>query len=386
MANNFGTLIPTIYEALDQVSRELVGFIPAVNRDTSADRAAIGETVTFFVPPTMSAVDIAPSSSLPAGADQAIGTDTLQISKARAVQFRYTGEELKGLENGPGKNPVFKGQLVQAMRVIVNEIEGALGGLLNFASRAYAVSSGNVFDSTDQIASIAQVRRILSDNGAPIAGGDTHLVLDTNFAAKLRSLSVLFKANEAGDADMLRNGALGRLYNIDVHESAGVSPVTEYSGTPSGLVVSGATAKGATSLVLKTGTGSFKKGDVVTIGADTTQRYVVSADGTSTSLSINEPGLVAGVSDGAAVAKVGSITSYTPLAAFTRNALTLVTRAPALPSNGDAGEHMVITDPLSGLSFDLGRYAQYRQELWEVSIAYGVKCTKREHLALIMGT
>jgi hypothetical protein len=388
MANVFTNLIPSIYAALDKVSRELVGFIPAVNKATSPERAQVGETVTFFVPPVMAAGDIAPAQYGPNPSDVTIGNDSLTISKARAVQFYYVGEEEKGLDNGAGLAPIFEGQITQALRTLVNEIEAALAANLNYASRAYAVGSGHTFDSTDQIASLAQVRKILSDNGAPVAGGDLHVVLDTGFAAALRSLSVLYKANEAGGTDMLRNGALGRIHGMDIHESGGLALITEYAGTPSGLVIDGTgnITKGSTSLKLKTGTGSFKKGDVVTIGADTTQRYVVQADGTTTTLVINEPGLVANVADTNAVAKVGSITSYMPLAAFSRNALTLVTRVPALPKDGDAGEHHIITDPLSGLSFDVARYPQYRREAWEVSIAYGTKCTKREHLALIMGT
>lgn len=386
MANAFTNLIPTVYAALDKVSRELVGFIPAVNRDSTAERAAVGQTITFHVPPVLSAVDIAPGQNGPNPADLTVGSDTMTISKSKAVQFFYTGEEVHGLATGPGKAPIFQGQMTQAFRTLVNELEGDLSGLASFASRAYAVGSGVVFDNTDQIGSIAQVRRILADNGAPVAGGDLHLVLDTNFAAKLRSLSVLYKANESGSDQMLREGALGRVHGMSIHESGGILPVAMYGATPSGLVVNGATAKGATDIALKTGTGAFKKGDIVTIGDDLSHRYVVSEDGTPTALKINEPGLVASVANGAAVAKVGALTGYTPLAAFSRNALTLVSRPPALPESGDMGEHHIVTDPLSGLSFDVARYPQYRREVWEVSLAWGVKATKREHLALIMGT
>jgi hypothetical protein len=71
---------------------------------------------------------------------------------------------------------------------------------------------------------------------------------------------------------------------------------------------------------------------------------------------------------------------------FSRSAIVLAQRLPALPANGDlASDRTSIVDPRSGLSFEVALYPQYRQMQWEISCAWGVKVIKPEHVAILLG-
>ena len=72
--------------------------------------------------------------------------------------------------------------------------------------------------------------------------------------------------------------------------------------------------------------------------------------------------------------------------AFDRDAIQLVTRAPALPKEGDiAMDRTTITDPTSGLSFEVAIYPGYRKIRYELALAWGQKVIKPEHTALLLG-
>ena len=168
MANTLTNLIPDLYQALDVVSRELVGFIPAVSSDTTVERAAVGQTVRSFVAPVSTASDITPAVTPPDDGDQTIGNVPILITKARRVPLRWNGEQTLGVNNGgPGASAIRINQLAQAMRTLTNEIESDLAGLHIATSRAYGTATTNPFAST--LADTAQVRKILSDNGAPLS-------------------------------------------------------------------------------------------------------------------------------------------------------------------------------------------------------------------------
>src|SRR5690606_22703860 len=83
---------------------------------------------------------------------------------------------------------------------------------------------------------------------------------------------------------------------------------------------------------------------------------------------------------------VGVGNSYAANMAFERNAIHLLTRLPKMPEGGDAAlDEYVVTDPISGISFQVLEYGGYRQKVFDVAVAWGVKVVKPEFLTLLLG-
>lgn len=384
MANTLTGLIPTLYNALDVVSRELVGFIPAVSSDMTFERAALGQTVTSPVTNGATASDIVPAVTPPNDGDQQIGQVSMTINKARRVPIRWNGEEKLGLDNnGASFNVILRDQMAQGMRTLVNEVEADLAAVAVNASRAYGTAGTTPFATN--LADSAQLRRILSDNGAPL--GDLQMVIDTSAGANMRTLTQLSKANEANDDSLLRRGVLLDVHGFAIRESAQVkTPVI--GSAASATTNTAGYAVGATAIVLASaGTGGVVAGDIITFAGDS-NKYVVAAGDTDVSnggtITLAAPGLRKAIP--AAATALTVVSASTRSAAFARSAIALATRAPALPPQGDSAiDRMLITDQVSGLTFEVAMYAQYRQMQYEVSLAWGTKAVKSEHIASLLG-
>jgi hypothetical protein len=369
--------------ALDTISRELVGFIPAVLRSSEAERAAKDETVTWPVVPAKTAGPITPAVTGPTGVDANIGAPTLTISKFRSVVFYLTGEELKGLRNGGTDQMIIQDSFAQSMRTLVNEIEVDLAIVAKEgASRAFGTAGTPPFATAGEFSDFANIAKILGDNGCPTS--DLHLILNSAAVLNLRGKqSNLFKVNEAGSSDFLRRGTLGEIMGFNLGQSAGLTLHTKGTGT--GYLFDGAHAIGVSTIVLKTGANTVVAGDIITQVDDANNKYVVNtgiaAPGTIT---IGKPGLVGVDGDTGDAVTIGN--NYIPNMAFDRNAIFLATRVPAVPEGGDsADDAFIVQDPISGLAFEVRMYRQYRQIAYEVGIAWGYKALKSEHIAILLG-
>ncbi len=389
MSNTLTSLTPDLYEALDVVSRELVGLIPAVSRDSSIERAALNQTVRSFVTNAASTSNINPGQLPPDDGNQTVDNHTIAITKSKYVPIRWAGEEQRAMNsNGPGYSNILRDQFAQAMRSLCNEIEADLASQYIYASRATSPAGTLLFDQTGNKAytDLAQVRRTLVDNGAPL--GDMHAILSTTAGAQFRGNSQYLGANTAGNETMLRQGVLLDMHGMSLRESAQIKAHTK--GTASGASTEETGyAVGTTSILLDVGTGSgtLVPGDVITFAGDANQ-YVVTVGTTDVSaaaqtIQIAKPGLLQAIP--ASDTAITVVNKPERNMVFSRNAIHLVTRAPARPQEGDlAIDVMTVQDPRSGLGFEVAMYKEYRRVKFEVSAAWGYSVIKPEHMALLI--
>lgn len=385
MANTLTNLIPDIYAALDVVSREQVGMIPSVMMDAQVNRVAVGQTLRVPVAPASSAADITPAVTPPDAGDQTISNVTVTISKARRVIVRWNGEEEAGMESGVGFRLLLQNQFAQAMRTLCNEIEADLTGLYNKASRACGTAGTAPFGTAGDFSDAANVRKILIDNGAPVS--DLRLVVDTAAGASIRGKQASV-AVQGGDT-LLRQGVLQEMGGMMIRESGQIKTHTKGTGA-SATTSNAGFALGATTLALASaGTGTIVAGDVITLATENANiPYVVTTGDTDVSnggsIVIGAPGLLKAITTATRAITIGA--NYTANLCFAQSAILLAVRPPMIPTDGDAAtDSMIVTDPRSGLSFEVRLYPQYRQLSYEIGIAWGVQVIKPEHLAILMG-
>lgn len=387
MANTLTSLTPTLYEALDQVSREMVGYIPAVTRNSSAERAALNQTILVPIVPAVTAADNTPAVTAPNTGDQTIGNVSMTISASKHVPIRWNGEEQRGLLNAGSYAGILRNQFAQGFRTLVNLMEADLHATVyKNASRAYGTAGTAPFGTAGDLSDFAQLRKILEDNGSPTT--DLQFVGGSAAIANLRGKqSVLFKVNESGSDVLLREGILGRVEGFDIRNSAAITAVTKGTGTSYQTNLVAGYNIGDTSIALDTGSGTILAGDVVTFTGDS-NKYVVGTALTASSIVLNSPGLQAALADNVALT-VGN--NYTPNVGFSRSAVQLITRAPQMPVGPDgraldmADDTMLITDPVTGITFEIAMYRQFMQLVYHVRAAWGAQAIKDNHIATLIG-
>ncbi len=219
---------------------------------------------------------------------------------------------------------------------------------------------------------------------------DVSLVLNPLNGAAFRGNAQYYSQYASGlSPDYLNQGILMDIHGVKIRESQQVANFVVGTNNGSAATDNAGYAVGATVLTLgSAGTGSIKAGDVIVITGDASaSKYVVASGDTSVAdggtITLAAPGLKSALS-----AATHVITTQTPTERnmiFSRNAIHLVTRAPARPVEGDSAvDSMMMMDPRSGLAFEVSMYKEYRRVHYEVACAWGYEMIKPEHCAVLI--
>jgi hypothetical protein len=395
MANTLTYLIPDAIAGIEIVSREMVGFIPAVTVAASQERAAKGQAVRSPVGCTQTFGSITPAATPPAFSDQIDTYRTITMSNLYGSRWYYTREEEKGLAGSGAYPSLFSQKVAQAYRAATIAIDGAIAALYYNASRAYGTAGTAPFAS--DLSALGACETMLDVNGAP---GDRHCIFSSKAAYNLLKLTQNTNVNQAGTDETLRRASFPDLMGFKMSRSGGVKLHT--CGAQTGENVYGATdgtvAVGATSIPYHGGnSGTALIGDLIyftgaTDAPDgTPSKYVQNAtiahEEAAGTIAINSPGLLTAQVDTDEIIRVNTGNSlnatYRANLCFSRDALVLAARPPM--GNDAAVDEQLLTDPKSGLTFRLAEYRGYHGNQFELSILYGVGTGNSEHMVILVG-
>jgi len=370
--NTLTVLIPTIIAAMQRVLRNQGALANLAVRDPSSDAAGLNQSIDLPASAVQAAYDVEPGATPPSLVGTTPTKKTLTIEKYRGTRFSLTGEDWKAIAN---RGPDFRlMQVDECISTLIDEVCAYIWGKYDLQS-GYAVGSAgsNPFASNPDI--LMDGWQTLSEAKCPNMGR-IGCVGPSEWAAGGK-LDQFQKTLEAPPGTSFANAAFGMLGNFAMTWDQQISRHATV-GTAANYVLDGAQAKGAKSILLKTGTGTLLAGDVVTIG---NFKYVVTSL-TGFALVLNS-GLLEAAADGATV---------TINAAHRSNllvhpdAMVLAIRPPSEAPEGDAATAVaVIRDPVTGIALRLAHYKGYHAGQWELSLVYGAVVRRPELAVKLLG-
>lgn len=345
MANDLGYYNPQFYaqEALIQLEKAL-GMSGRLYRGFDEERRAFnrGDTINIKKPSTFTAQD-APSSA------QDVDTDGVQITLNRwkEVKFSLTDKELAFTGE-----KIIEDHIRPAAYALADEVDQWACDLANQCPWYYDLnaSPGSV------VGDFTGPRKILFDNRVPL-GDDSmiHYMVDSTMEQYMLGNTQFTTYNGAGQTavNQMQRGNIKQAYGMNFFANQNVKSHTAGTLSATNPLVNGATAAGATSIIMDAGTltGTLTVGDTFVI-AGNTQRYNVTALATASANAITvsfSPPLAAAAADNAQITV--RLDTHTSNLAFHRNyAAIAFAKLPDTGARVGGAQMASIQDPISGLA------------------------------------
>lgn len=395
MSNSILTPTAVTREAL-RILHQKLNFIGNINRqyDSSFAKsgAKIGDSLKVRLPNQYTVRTGANLSTQ----DTVETSTTLQVATQKGVDVTFSSAELTLSLDDFSKRILQPAMSVLAANMEADAFSMALDIYNNVNNIGSAISFNKVLGG----------RKVLGDNLAP--NDERKAILNTQDNLDLvDALKGLFQDSTA-IKEQYKEGSMGRTAGFDFYENT-LLP-TQTTGTALAVTTyttNGATATGATQLVVQTGATTFKKGDIITIAsvnrchpetkADTgaLQQFVVTADyaGGAGNLQISPP-LYGAASGGLqnivtlpsgtnAISKIGGASAiYKPSLVFHPDAFTFATADLILPGGVDFAAREV----MDGISMRVVRQYAISTDTMpcRLDVLYGYKTLRAQLAARIL--
>lgn len=396
MANTLLTPSMITREAL-RILHQKLNFIGNINRqydDSFAQSGAkIGDTLRVRLP-NQYTVRTGATLSAQDTTEQQV---SLTVGTQKGVDLNFSSAELTmSLDD-------FSTRILEpAMAVLAANLEA---DALTMARDVYNTVNG--IGAAITWKNVLNARKSLNDNLAPMDNNRALLLNTTDNVDLVDSLKGLFQ-DSTSISKQYRDGMMARTGGFDIYENTLIAnDTTGTAAATTGYTVNGAvTTNGSTSVVVATGTTTFKKGDVVTfagcnrvhpetkVDTGVVQQFVVTADyaGGAGTVSISpavytnggyQNVTAAGIPNGANVSKVGGASGiYKPSLAFHKDAFTFATADLVMPKGVDFSAREVY----DGISMRVVRQYDINNDKFpcRLDVLYGYKTLRAQLAARIL--
>ena len=393
MANDFTVLAPKLLGLAFQTLRKRVVPTRVFSRDYDKTAAEKGAVITVPIPRVASVYDVTPAAVPVTPASKTPLSTTIALDKWKGTNFHITDKEEAEIDRD--KNFVPMG-LAEGVKAIVEQLNADAWATYKTVFNTVGTSAQTPFQGTagtadyEGVYAATRARKLL--NGELCPRTDRVGILNADAEANALALAQFRDVSQAGDTKPILDGEIGRKYGIDWFYDDQVPTHTSTAFSAGAATVNGAHAVGAgstddnragtVSIAKATNTSPLVAGDILTFAGDT-QTYVVLADVTlavgNTTVSI-APALR--TSKAGAEAVTLKATHVVNLVGH-KGALVIATR-PLMKKTSNR-RILSLPDPDTGLILRIEQIDQYKQEMWELDILYGVKLLRPELLCRIAG-
>lgn len=363
MANNLTEVIPSLLAQGLHALRQNSVMPRLVNNSYSDLAARKGDTIDVPLSSSIVASAVTPAATAPDPGDTTPTSVPIAMNQWYEAAF-----ELSDKEQLEAEDMIMPMQASEAIKALANNVDNYILGLYpQFFGVAGDASVVAFADGTTKDATT--LKKVLSNQLTP--PDNRWAVTDANVEASAADVRAFNDLSWNGSPAGIIEGELNRKMGFGWWMDQNVPVHTAGTGTL--YVTSGATAAGATTVPLVTGSGTILVGDIVTFVGDP-QTYTVTAG-------IAAPGSIS-ISPALRVAQTGAeavtvTASHVVNLGFHRDAIAFVSR-PLRRAKGGGILSATAVDPVSGLALRVEVTEEHKRQRFSYDILYGANVVRPE--------